>query len=253
MSKTTAHSIFIAVRSLRPLPCVSCCSGRHISRRKQKLGTVGHCSIVSRAEPSNAAKLKQIYSNITGGRLARDSSYISSVSADICSMLSQPSLSKNDLRGIAKVICLFRYPATSYYDRGFLDALSEVLLGTRNEAVLNCILPSFLSVCDTLRHYHPLLLSHAGGYILDNLRLFNTMEVDSIVHSYAKLNHYLPRLIPEVEKWVLQHPHMVYNNLFWTLAWAGMVFAEYPKELLTAILNDKYIEGMCVCVVLNVM
>lgn len=194
--------------------------------------------------PSNAAKLKQIHSDITGGKLVRDGSYIDSVSADICSMLSQPSLlSRDDLRSVAKVIRLFRYPATSYYDREFLDALSEVLLSTRNEAVLNCILPSFLSVCDALRHYHPLLLSHAGPYILDNLRLFNTMEVDSIVHSYAKLNHSLPRLVPEVEKWVLRHSHMVYNNLFWTLAWAGMVFAEYPKELLSVILNDKYIEG----------
>ena len=208
-----------------------------------KLGTVGCCT-VSRAERSNVSKLKQIHTNITGGKLVRDSSYINSVSADICSMLSQPSLSMEDIRGITKVIHLFRNPGTRYYDRKFLDALSEVLLGTRNEAVLNCILPSFLSVCDALRYYHPLLLSHTGGYILDNLHRFNSMEVDSIVHSYAKLNHHLPQLIPEVEKWVLQHPDMVYNNLFWTLAWAGMVFAEYPKELLTVILNDKYIKGM---------
>lgn len=188
---------------------------------------------------SSRARLMKIQSDISEGRLLRDG--IKSVSAEIISMLRGGSLGKNDLQAIAQVLQLLSGSHTCYYNQEFMDSLSAVLLKTEDENVLCSLLPPFLSSCRLLRYYSRPLFTHAGKFVVDNTENFSSKQLDAIVHACARLNHHVPHLVPAVESSLMKRPESVPSCVFWNLAWAGMVFSEYPKEMLARILTDKYI------------
>lgn len=204
-------------------------------------------STVSLIEESNLVKLEAIQKDISGGKLLQDGSYSKMVTGQITSMLCGGLLNTDKgLQATARLLEAFARsgPASTHSHEEFLDFISKMLLKNDNESVLRGLLPSFLMACKSLRYYDPLLMSHAGKYIIDNLENFDPKELNTIVHAYAKLNHHLPHLISDVERLILsKHPRNVSSHLLWSLAWCGMVFAEYPKEILTYILTDDHIEG----------
>lgn len=205
-------------------------------------------STVSTVVRCNLTKLSEIHQEISNGRLLRDESYIQVVTDQILSTLSRGVLNSNQdlqatamaMRAIAK-----NSPLNCFSHQEMFDQIAEGLLRTLDESTFRVLLPSFLMACKSQRYYNPLLMSHAGKYVIANLKHFDQNEVGTIVHAYARLNHPLPHLIPEVERLILtKHPSNVSSHLLWNLAWSGMVFSEYPKEILTRILTDDYIEGI---------
>lgn len=227
-------------RSLLVLRTVSSCRG------------VVECfySTVSTVERGNLTELNNTHQEISEGRLLRDESYIKVVTGQILSTLGRGMLnSKQDLQATAMVMRAIakNSPPNSFGLQEMFDQIAEMLLRTHDESILQVLLPSFLMACKSLRYYNPSLMSHAGKFVIDNLKNFDQNEVDTIVHAYAKLNHHVPNFIPEIERWILmKHPNNVSSHLLWSLVWCGMVFSEYPKEVLSRILTDDYIEGITV-------
>lgn len=190
----------------------------------------------------DVAKLKEIQLNVYRGRLERDASYMNTISHELSGMLNQASLDRATVDAIGKVLRLFGF--NQPYRQEFFESLSEALLKTQSEAVFNALLPSFLWVCNRCQHYPKDLLTHTGNHLLDNMCQFNSADINMMVHAFAKFNHHVPGLIDRIERWFFENETLTFeNHLPWTLAWAGMVFAEYPRDMLSAILNDEYIEG----------
>lgn len=201
-------------------------------------------STATSLEGCNITGPNSMHQEISNGRLLRDKPYFQVVADQILSTLCRGTLNSNqDLQATAMVVRAIAKNGPPNCASQF-DQIAEELLRTCDENTLRILLPSFLMACKSQRYYNPLLMSHAGKFVMDNLKHFNQNELGAIVHAYAKLNHPLPRLIPEVESLVLaKHPSNVSSHLLWNLAWSGMVFSDYPKDVLTRILTDEYIEG----------
>lgn len=190
----------------------------------------------------NVEKLKDIQFHVYRGELVRDPSYVKVIGHEVCEMISGESIDSATLNNMGKVLRLFGF--NLLYDQDFFDAISGALLKTQNETIFNALLPSFMWVCSRRQHYPAALFSEAGNHILSNMRRFTSPDINMMVHAFAKFNHHVPGLIDQIEQWFFVNQSLDYrNHLPWTLAWAGMVFAEYPKEMLMAILRDDYIEG----------
>ena len=197
---------------------------------------------------NHVVRLNNLLGEISDGRLLRDEAYIKVVRDEVSSVLSNGGLqnSEENLHAMAGVMqaiaknCPFIFPG----HQELFDSISEELLRTRDEKVLRVLLPSFLMACKSARYYSPPLMSHVGGYVVDNLKHFTQSELNAIVHAYAKLNHHLPDLVPAVEGLVVSKNLRTANSyLLWNLAWCGMVFSQYPEKVLSLILTEDYIEG----------
>ena len=187
--------------------------------------------------------LRDIQLSIYRGRLGSDASYTKVISQEVCELLSRTSLDRHTVDVIAKILRSFGF--NQPYNQEFFDLISGALLKTTDESVFNALLPSFLWVCARCKHYPKPLLSRAGAYLLDNLHQFNSQDLNMMVHAFAVFNHRVPGLVHAVEKWFFANEVLSCgNHLPWSLAWAGMVFSEYPREMLKAVLKDNYIEGM---------
>lgn len=194
------------------------------------------------SERNDFSKLRDIQLNVYRGRLGRDASYMKVIGQELCEMLSRTSLDHYTIKTVGKILRLFGF--NQPYDQEFLDSISDALLRTKDEAIFNALLPSFLWVCARCQYYPRALLHHAGAYLLDNMHKFTSHNINMMVHTFAVFNHHVPGLIGRIERCFLENETPTFeNHLPWTLAWAGMVFAEYPKEILKAILRDEYIEG----------
>lgn len=190
----------------------------------------------------NVEKLKDIQLQVYRGKLVRDPSYVEVISHEVCEIVSSESVDSATLDSVGKVLRLFGFH--QLYDQNFFDAVSNALLKTQSETVFNALLPSFMWVCSRRQHYPMELFSRAGDHILSNFNRFTSPDMNMMVHAFAKFNHHVPGLIHGIEQWFFANERLDYrNHLPWTLAWAGMVFSEFPKEILTAILSDDYIEG----------
>lgn len=203
-----------------------------------------HSTLQVPAWKSNISKLKTMQSNVYQGMLLQDNEYFEHINTELATILTRPQQNVYELHAIAKFIRLFGHFRPCPYNQTFFDTLSDVLSKTKDETVLKIILPSFMWVCGR-RHYYPAtLMSNTSQYLLDSLHEFTTTDVSMLVHSYGKLNHHLPGLVGRVEQWFLKRDEMAFeNHLPWNLAWVGMVFGEFPKEMLVRMLNDEYIEG----------
>ena len=194
--------------------------------------------------------LDKIYSDIADGRLGKDPSYIETVTGEVTSILSQPSLDRNTVQAVTKVVRLFGTRAFLEHMQSqikFFDSVSEVLVSVKHDVVWRHLLPSFLWSCSKVRYYNSSLMSHVGEFVLDFLPRFSFWELNMVVYTYACLNHHLPELVSGLQRLLLNtraylQPFTQY--LVWTLVWAAMVFRDYPKDLLTHILTDKYIQGI---------
>ena len=198
-------------------------------------------------------RLNNIYSDISKGRLQQDTSYIETVTGEVTAILSQSSLDKDVdstlVLALAKVFRLFG--TVRFYERapelqGFFDSVSEVLVSVRHEEVLRHLLPSFLWSCSKVRYYNSSLMSHVGEFVLDFLPRFSFQDLNMAVYTYACLNHHLPELVSGLQRLLLSSAALrqpAAQYLVWTLVWAAMVFRDYPKDLLSHVLTDEYIEG----------
>lgn len=223
-----------------------------LGRSLQLVRTVPSCikcfySTVSKINESNLVKLNDMQKEISEGILFRDDSYIKVVSSQVMSVLCNGLQSSDgDLQAAAMIMRTIarNSPLTLNSHQELFDSVSEMLLRTQDEIVLRVFLPSFLMACKSLRYYNSPLMTHTSKYVIDNLSNFTQSELSVIVHAYAKLNHHLPHLISEVEGLVVaKNLRTANSHLLWNLAWCGMVFSEYPKEVLTHILTEDYIEG----------
>lgn len=191
---------------------------------------------------SDLSRLRNIQLSIYRGRLESDTSYTKVISQEICELLGRASLDRYTVETIAKILRLFGF--NQPYDQEFFDSVSGALLKIENESVFSALLPSFLWVCARCKHYPRALWTRAGAYLLDNLSQFTSQDVNMMIHAFAMFNHRIPGLIHKIEKWFFENEVLSCgNHLPWSLVWAGMVFSEYPREMLKAVLKDKYIEG----------
>lgn len=190
----------------------------------------------------HSSNLKRIQHDISRRELKLNHVYLDNIATEISNLLSQETLNKESVSSIAKIL---RYVGKSLsYSQSFFDFISKHLLMTRSEEVLLGVIPSFIWACARVRYYSPTLLSSVGESLFDNLEKLSPLDVDMLMFSYAKLNHPLPGLVEKVEKWLLGRDEVLSQyRLPWTLAWAGMVLMQYPKQLLSLILTDEYIEG----------
>lgn len=208
------------------------------------VGSVPQGPAVTSPRRKRVEKLKDIQMKVYRGELVRDPSYVKVIGHEVCDMIySGASMDSATLNNIGKVLRLFGfYPEP--YDQDFFDAVADALLNTQDENILNGLLPSFMWICSRRQYYPAPLFSHAGSHVLSNMRQFTSPDINMMVHAFAKCNHHVPGLIDQIEQWFFANETLDYrNHLPWTLAWSGMVFAEYPKEMLMAILSDDYIEG----------
>lgn len=194
---------------------------------------------------NSISKLKTIQHNVYQGTLLREDEYIDHVTTELTEMLTRTQHNTYELHAIAKFVRLFGHFRMCPYNQAFFDAISDALGETRDENLLKIILPSFMWVCGRRHHYPSRLMRQTSQFLLDSLHELTTTDISMLVHSYAKLNHHLPGLVGRVEAWFLERNEMAFeNHLPWTLAWAGMVFGEFPREMLVQLLNDEYIEGI---------
>jgi hypothetical protein len=203
------------------------------------------CSALS-ADENNLAKLRAIQEEVVRGRLLRDQSYMKVVNGELISVLhGSIKNSDTDLQAAAEVLRVIgRKGPFILQDFQLFDSISRILLETDDEHVLRVLLPPFLMACKYLRYYNATLMSHAGEYVINNLDRFSQGELSRMVHAFAELNHHAPHLVAEVERFLLTKRLMYVNPyLLWNLAWYGMIFQEYPKEVLPLILTDDYITG----------
>lgn len=191
-------------------------------------------------------KLGELHADISGGRLGRDRSFINTVTHEVTNVLdgaTQPNkYTSQALFNLLYLLGRLRY----FYDLPFYDSVSDMLLTLNNEDVYLCLLPVFLWSCANKQYYPRPLLEHVGQFILDNMAKFNSKDLSMIVTACSRLNHHLPQLIPRVEKRLLYSgdlQNVIEMYLAWDLAWAGIVFKDHPKELLTVVLSDGYIQG----------
>ena len=178
------------------------------------------------------------------GRLLQEDDFIEHITTELATILTRPQQNAYELHAIAKFIRLFGHFRMCPYNETFFNSISDILTETKDETLLKIILPSFIWVCGRRHHYPPTLMTHASQFLLDSLNELTTTDVSMIVHACGKLNHHIPGLVQRVETWFLKEHDMAFeNHLPWTLTWAGMVFGDYPKEMLVQLLDDEYIEG----------
>ena len=214
---------------------VYCNSSYHVRNIK----TANFCCVP--IATNNAVELKGIYDEMIGRRLKSQDLHI--ITEEISNLLSQRTLDTDSINSIAQIIRLIGKKC--YYNQQFFDTISEVFQKAINEDLLLSILPCFLWTSSRARYYSPSLLNSVGPYILDNLKQYSIQDIDMIVNAYARLNHPFPELIQKMEKFLLSKNELQYErHLAWSVAWAGMVLKEYPKDLLSVILRDDYVKGM---------
>lgn len=194
---------------------------------------------------SDSQIVQKLYTDISKGGLWQDKSLIINVTHKVTNILSRATLpNKYTSQAITNLIFLLG-SLPYFYDQDFYDSVSAALLTSNEEDLFLHVLPCFLWSCSKRQHYPQPLLERAGQFIIDNLAKFNDRDLSMIVTAYSRLNHHLPQLISKVEKRLLSSGDVqTGRHLSWTLAWAGVVFKDHPKELLTIILNDEYIQGM---------
>ena len=197
-----------------------------------------------------------MYVNLGNGVLAQDKTYIQTVSGEVSSILSSSTLESETLYAVAKLIRMVGN-LNLYRDvdkvQCFFDSVACALTMSGSEEVLKKLVPSFLWSCSKVRYYNQALMSHLEQFILDNLQYFTYKDLNMIVYAYAHLNHFLPGLMSRVEQHLLVSGSLTElqsqdQRLVWTVAWAAMVFMDYPTELLRRILTDDYITGELLCV-----
>jgi hypothetical protein len=188
------------------------------------------------------SRLREIQLNVYRGRLESDISYVKVVGDEMCELLSRSSLGRHSVNTIGRLLRLLGF--NHHYDQGFFDSVSDALMKTKDGAAFNALLPSFLWVCSRSKYYPQALLSHAGAYLLDNVHHFSSRDISKIVHTFAMFNHHIPGLIDTIEKWYFKYETLsCESHLPWNLVWAGMVFGDYPHDMLKAILKDDFIAG----------
>lgn len=208
----------------------------------QKSVESGSQGPASNSRRRKVERLKAIQQSVYNGALARDPSFVKVIGHEVCEIISGGTTDSATLNNMGKVLRLFGFHQP--YHQDFFDAVSDALLQTQNETIFSALIPSFMWVCSRRQHYPAALFSRAGGHVLSNMRRFSSPDMNMIVHAFAKFNHHVAGLIHQIEEWFFANETLdPRNHLPWTLAWAGMVFAEYPKQMLTAVLTDDYIEG----------
>lgn len=187
-------------------------------------------------------KLHRLHVSIVRGRLERDRSFINTIKDELTDVLSRATPpDKGTSRTITNLFHVLCHDH-DFYDQAFFDSVSYVLLTSNSEDMYLCLLPTFLQLCSFKRYYPRPLLAHVGQFILDNVGRFDYKALDMIVTAHARLYHHLPQLVSKCEGQLLDSGDVwIERRLAWKLAHAGMLFRDYPKELLTVILNDNYI------------
>ena len=133
-----------------------------------------------------------------------------------------------------------------YHETSF-DLLARTLRTTTNELLMRHVVPAFLGMCSKVRYYDPSLTNIAGCYAMDNMNGLNEPQLVSVIYSMAKFYHPFPTLFSKLEKYLLtDNIYLNARHLAWMLVWGGMIHADYPKDLMSLMLQDSYIQGIVV-------
>ena len=237
-----------------------CCSKRLALRRicyggivfdTNQLSTVGH-SDLDIEEMSEELRLQRIYSGLKRasfmGQLSSThlhDAMMPTITEEVSNALVQPPVEPSVLNVVARLFRLLGNMSTHFYRDSLYQSLSEIFLEVKDEDVLINVVPSFLWGCSKARYYPSSLMDYYGKFVMDNLQRFKIPDLDKIMYAYTKLYHPLPGLIPSLEKLCLSNTTLLssQHRLAWTIAWAAMVFQDYPRDLLSLILNKEFIEG----------
>ena len=200
--------------------------------------------VVTKIPTLNFKFLIQLLSEMLQHRCLSRSVLTSSAEAACSLIKNEPGEMRN--LNLGKLFWVFgKFP---HYDEQLCRSVSQFIVNGKDRQFNPWMLTSIVWYFARVRYYDPVVMETIAQYALRHINRFIFRDLSNLVYSFGSLNHIHHELMSAVAKRLIDEPSTRNNEqTYWMFVWASMVMDVHYSGVLSRVLTEDFIEGVCLC------